>query len=1391
MDRESANWRPMGEPATSEEAAALDTFRKLLPDDGVVAWTNVFFTDSQGASHEVDAILLSSSGLFLIEFKGWHGQITGNQQYWTVTTNGGRRREERNPLNATDHKAKRLKGLLDGSRRGHLAARPPFVQPLVVLHGRDSRVDLTPPVDTRIYALDGYHVRGVPPVSDIIAGGTTDNRPVDGQSFHLALGLFDVIGMHPRPKVRHIGLYRLDDADPVDTGVGWSDYAVSHPSLPNHRRRIRVFEYPRGASKADRQRISRAARREYLLTCSLRHPGITSALEFIDDGENPPAIVFPLDDNAQPLDEWLAAAADHFTLADRLRLIRAIAEILVFAHRNGTHHRGLGPAAIRVTAADADTVTGGSRAAGGAAGAAAVTIRDWQTGTAIGDPDGPADTALVGVTNVPDLAEQSQWIYLAPEAHSVAHPDGTAMDVYGLGALAYLILTGEPPAPNFAELDTRLGSGGLDVTADADALPDDLVELVKMATAPSVSERLATIDDFLDFLSDAERYQASRDTDPDPVLDPLDATTDSVLEDTWIVTERLGSGSTGLALKVSRGIKGEPEYVLKVALDESKAQRLIDEADVLASLDHPLVVKVIEGPFMMHGRTCVLLENAGSPTIGQRIRSDGRLALENMANYGADMFEILRSLDEHGVHHRDIKPDNFAVRRDSAKRPRLTIFDFSLAREKMTNIRSGTQPYLDPFLGPRFKRPTYDSAAERFAVAVTLFEMACGHTPSWGDGQSAPELIDDEVTVTADLFDDPTGEAMADFFRRALARRAADRFGDIDEMASAWGQIFTAPVTTVQGTEVTDEDRERAAATVTESTPLADAGLTPHALSAARRLRCETVADVISLDAMAINQQVGLGQRTRRELQRRRKQWTEVLRAGTWVEEGPAYGRSVEQLNSRLIPRGNAANRDAVALARIVAADADWTPLRQLARDADLDPGRAAAAFQQLRNFWAKRVSALAEVAAEVQACLAAVEGIATLDEVVAYLVAHHGSQLVAAHERHDVTVPLVRAVAEAQDTLLDGASLTLDRAEADAASPMLLALTDEGAEPVNLRLIRDLGTTVDAATAIGDGLVSANDSTALVTPTALEIGVNAGRLVRLAASVSADSDASTRGELYRRGLAPAMTVARVLHGGGTSILAVATLAERVRKRYPRAAPLPSRPALDDIVGAVVPGLTWDGHHYSRALSASMLSAGTRMTMLDAGTDRDVADAVERLTSSLQTRSGVVIAIDPRQVDAAADALTARFEVVEVNLAAELIAAAKRYGDAHGVAWQFLLAQDAAPAAGRDTRLDTFMAAALATFWDATMARTEPLLLTDAAVLARYGLTDRLAAVTNLATPLPAARWILVPHRTTSAVPTLDGTSIPLPANGWLTLPNALIRSVTVESGRGPSTALG
>ena len=95
--------------------------------------------------------------------------------------------------------------------------------------------------------------------------------------------------------------------------------------------------------------------------------------------------------------------------------------------------------------------------------------------------------------------------------------------------------------------------------------------------------------------------------------------------------------------------------------------------------------------------------------------------------------------------HRDIKPDNLGVREDRADRSRhLVLFDFSLSNEPLDRVRSGTHGYLDPFLG-HGGRLQFDSAAERFAVAATLFEMATGTRPEWGDGRSTPPLIPDDV----------------------------------------------------------------------------------------------------------------------------------------------------------------------------------------------------------------------------------------------------------------------------------------------------------------------------------------------------------------------------------------------------------------------------------------------------------------------------------------------------------------------------------------------------------------------------------------------------------------------------------------------------------------------
>ncbi|MGK0716693.1 nuclease-related domain-containing protein [Leucobacter sp. W1153] len=83
MRADSPLWRVMGDSAQAQEAEALERVRTLLPDDGICrAWVNVTFTDNDGRLNEVDVLLLTKSGMFVVELKGWHGEIAGDQRNW-------------------------------------------------------------------------------------------------------------------------------------------------------------------------------------------------------------------------------------------------------------------------------------------------------------------------------------------------------------------------------------------------------------------------------------------------------------------------------------------------------------------------------------------------------------------------------------------------------------------------------------------------------------------------------------------------------------------------------------------------------------------------------------------------------------------------------------------------------------------------------------------------------------------------------------------------------------------------------------------------------------------------------------------------------------------------------------------------------------------------------------------------------------------------------------------------------------------------------------------------------------------------------------------------------------------------------------------------------------
>ena len=346
-----AQWHAMGEPAQAHEAAALDALRQLLPDSPTThVWTNVLFRDRDGRAGEYDVILLHHNGLFVLELKGWHGRISGDQFTWTVTAPNGQVRQERDPFQSAELKAKRLASELQRTRQERRARHLliPRIEAMTVLHGQGCRVELSEAAASRVWGLDGYDVRGVPSIRGLLdAPPLQEANNVDAPRARELVRLIEQLGLRERPRTRMVGQYEIERADPLGEGPGWVDVRATHPVMHRTFRRIRLYDVPAKATRQERSEIERAAYREMALVEGLGHPGIVRPLEILTPDQGP-ALVFPDDADTTPLTTFLVQQPRPADV--RLSVVRQVGEVLDYAHKRGVQHRALTPSAVRITA---------------------------------------------------------------------------------------------------------------------------------------------------------------------------------------------------------------------------------------------------------------------------------------------------------------------------------------------------------------------------------------------------------------------------------------------------------------------------------------------------------------------------------------------------------------------------------------------------------------------------------------------------------------------------------------------------------------------------------------------------------------------------------------------------------------------------------------------------------------------------------------------------------------------------------------------------------------------------------------------------------------------------------------------------------------------------------
>jgi serine/threonine protein kinase len=1375
---EPPRWNNITPSQYEWERRGLDFIRTGLPDyNPYRAWANFEFQTADGAIYEVDLLVLTKLGFWLVECKAWGGRIWGDSGTWT-RTHDGRPSSEDNPVLLANRKAKALASLLK-AQSAVSKVQVPWLDALVFLSADDVQCDLTGPARNRVCLKDRPADDHHPERKGILAalvnrdGPGIDpelRTPIDIRVANALSRAMEQAGIRPSQRARRVGDYVLGDL--IADGPGYQDRLAKHASFENVFCRVRQYTVALASAEGDRQRLKRAAAREFQIIQTLDHPGILPVLDY-KEHELGPALLFRyLDPNAVRLDHYLTTHGQALATGQRLDMLRQVADAIRYAHRKRVIHRALGPQSILVT----DAASPSPR----------LQVYNWQVGVR----EAASTSGLV--TNVEDLVEAQALVYMPPEAVADPRKVTEASDVFSLGAIAFHLFAARPPAANPAELAKILrDQKGLSLSAVLDGVGRNLQELIQWSTHPDVLTRIGSVEDFLSLLDGVEdELTAPAEA---VVADPLHAKRGDRLEGGFVVDRVLGQGATASALLAT---KGDKQHVLKVALTEDDNPRLHEEAEALRSLHSEFIV-ALEDELTMGGRTVLVLQKAGEQTLADLLRKEGVPSLDLLARYGDDLLSAVASLERHGVAHRDIKPDNIAIRSLTKGRNQLVLFDFSLARAPLDNLRVGTAGYTDPFLVHR--RPQrWDLAAERYSAAVTLYEMTMGDgvLPRWGDGKSDPALTDAELVLDAEKFDPSVREGLVEFFLTALHRDPSKRFDNAEEMRWAWQQVFKEAeqrkVQTPTGEEV---DLAVTLEQTTLTTPIAALGLSTRARNALERAEVLTVRNLLEFPIKEIHMMRGVGNQTRQEIirfvSRLRERFPAIspvqVREHVLADEA-VVPLTLELLHHRVVgvrsPKKDAEWNVRVGLLGVNASDGQpaslWPSQTDIAEALGVTRARIGQVLTLDRNRWAKD-PLLTSFRHDLCERIHRLGGVVTVAELI------------------DLTL-LLRPAANTPET---PRQQRLASAVARAAVETEAAVTQP-----RFQLRRVAGKTVVACSqelaAYADKLGQVADDLAAseTLPPPLRVfqelydvpqpplppgcqPPSNERLLNLAAAMSRSAAVSSRQELYPRGMAAERALRLGIGaltglglGDGEDGFTPEQVRARVESRYPEAERLPDRPELDTLLHRVGIEVRWDAEDkkYRRREAVIHTTSGSslpkrRSTATSARyieVTPDVAEArafEERLRYAYGDGGFLVLTVRPSRMRPCEAELLRRFKLQRVSLDDLFFDALREEAKELEIDWGIVEQADGMARTSTDWENLLHLVGRVAPKIVADLSsRKEHLLLVHPGLIARYDQMAILEALRDRVghdVPCPGL-WLLVAADGQSDMPVLDHAEIPL-----------------------------
>jgi len=206
------------------------------------------------------------------------------------------------------------------------------------------------------------------------------------------------------------------------------------------------------------------------------------------------------------------------------------------------------------------------------------------------------------------------------------------------------------------------------------------------------------------------------------------------------------------------------------------------EAGIGEKLCHPRVMRVYGGE--ERSRIYMVMEWCQGRLLRQ-ILDEGRLSQDRAIGITIAVLEALQYIHDHGVVHRDMKPENVMVDgHDNVK-----LIDFGIAsdaaarRLTYANLTAtlGTPNYISP---EQVKGKRGDGRSDIYAIGVMLYEMLTGKLPF--TGTNPMQVMNDRLLnypVPPTMLNSTISPQLQEVIYRALERDPKNRYAKASEFA--------------------------------------------------------------------------------------------------------------------------------------------------------------------------------------------------------------------------------------------------------------------------------------------------------------------------------------------------------------------------------------------------------------------------------------------------------------------------------------------------------------------------------------------------------------------------------------------------------------------------------